>query len=731
MLLEGQKKLVKISWKLLILGIVVAAMLQPFNVMISAHEGLLDGNYIVVNKYFYQLTILISGFGSSFAYFLNYKVPSFKKISITLISIIPFLIFSIVTFMFDIWFPQNVFPKEVIYILIQLMIMTWYFLQGGLLTVFLQELKSVKYGWLSHVLGLLIGYLLAYYYLNNYGILGIIVFCFVLLLLTFKSDKKFIVVGIILVSLIPYFEGLFNSFIINKMTSVIYEDSQDEYYKDKKRSFKRHYLKEDSKIIYYKLGLRGLTEVIQNSNYKASVYVNKYHTFSYIDTDMTNFDRAAIYNELFTAQNEKAIIGFGGGRSLYYVDENKIKGLNAIEINKDTIDFALSYKSALQDKLKKINYLNLDGRFYIDTLKNDSLDVAVYEGATLQAQAFQSVYLKPNFLSNSDSITSTSQKLKKDGFLVFERTQMVFGLKVFQYNLVMLTLKNLGFSFRALVNPKLKNFYIIANREVSKLSVVDQILKKSGDLMEVPSENFMAVSLKKMSQCPVTYNDNHPYISVFCKSSLIFLGNTPIYVAFYVFCLTLICSIFFLRKFSNDETSIATLFITQGLLQSLAFSFLQFKFESYLWDDNFTLFYLISFGLIFSFLGNLFFLKQKKSLSFFLVFCFLFLALLLILPHLNIYGIISIKLRFLIITLSILVFNFFIGGIFSNMLTIIKTEMLGRMLFWDSVGLFLGYLSNYFALRTFGLSSFSIYISFFFMIFLFMILRFKKQLFLL
>lgn len=718
-----------LPWKLLILGFVVAAMLQPFNVMISAHEGLLDGTYLVVNKYFYQLTILISGFGSSFAYFLNYKFSKFKKLAIAMVSLIPFFAFSLITFTFDFWYAQTIFPMEIIFIFLQLAIMGWYFLQGGLLTIFLSETKKVKIGWLFHIAGLLFGYLFAYFYLNNYGLLGILIFCFVCLFWFYKFNRYVFLISLIFVCCIPLVENLFNKVIVNKMTNVVYEDNQDEIFRDKKRSFKKNYLKNDSKIIYYKFGLRGLTEVVQNADYKASLYVNKFHAFSYMSYDNTNTDRAAIYNELFTPSNSKAIIGVGGGRSLYHVEDSKISNLNAVEINKDTISFALSFNSAVLSKIKKINYLNLDGRFYIDTLKDDTLDVIIFEGATLQSQAFQNTYLKPNFLSNSDAIISTSKKLRKDGYLIFERTQMALGIKFFQYNLVMMTLKNLGFSIRALGNHKLKNFYIIANRESLKLNVVDNIIKNSNSLVEIPAEKYMTMTLKKMNQCPVTYNDNHPFISVFCKSSMMYLGNTPIILALVSFLLTLVTSIFYIQKSSILESDVAYVFMTQGLVQSLSFSFLQFKFESYLWDDNYTLIYLISVGLIFSFFGNLFFSIGKKKFTAFIVLGILFALSVAILPHINIYGIDSLSSRVIIITTVIFIINFFISGIFSNMLRLVSNTDLGKMLFWDSVGLFLGCLSNYFILRVFGLNYFSIYVLLMFLFFIYFILKLKKTLF--
>lgn len=714
------------EWKLFFIGFIVAALFLPFNVIISANEGLLDNNFIIVNKYFYQLTVLISGFGASLAYLFKDKFKNYGKAFLIYLAIAPVLALLITSVFFNYLYGEVANPVLLIFILLQVLIICWFFLHGAVTAIFLQEIDSVKSGWIYHLLGLILGYLISFNLLNNWGIISNLIIVFIFTIQLIKFNKSSIFLGFLLLLLSPFLSSKFQEVSLMRNLDISQEIVKN-YSDTRKGAFNKKFKSDKSKRVYYHFGVRGLTEVIEIENKFTTLYINKYHTFSIKSFDSHDLNRGIIYNELFTNENRKAIIGIGGARSLTYVENEKVRNLDAIEINKDTIIYMKQMTEPLHDKINIINYLNLDGRFYVDTLPDKSLDILIYEGATLQAQAVQSSYLKPNFLSNTDSISNAIKKIKPDGYLVFERTQMYFGLKFFQFKAVLDSLLNLGFNTRVIGDLKKDHYYILANRDAAKLNVVDNILGKSDSLIEINYKRMSYVAGKKFNNCANSYNDNYPFLGIMCNAGKEDTALWPIVTALVVFILTLISLVVYNRKKENTIYSVYSFVFIQGMLQSLSFSFLQFKFDSFLWDDNFTLIFLIISSLVATYLGNRYFEHRKirKYKLYFLIFSYL--ISLLILPNYNSYNLESVLLRVVLFSVLVFIFNFLIGGVFSSILSLEKKQNIGKLLLWDSFGLFLGYLSNYFILRVFGLKLFSVFIILLFIVFIYFLIKYKSK----
>lgn len=663
---------------LFLLGLLYGLLQLPLSYYVLRFEYNADTFRVLL----FNFSLFFTGIG---AFFYNYnsspqRIPTFG-----------YLAFSPIIFHF-ISLPLTLQSGVINSILSLFFLLSWFFFQGYEVSKQISLEKNIGLAWALHLLGLCLGILITHFTMSSSG--PIFIYILVLVLYLFKNSLKAQAASLLFFTII---------FISGPIKGSNYSLLGEDYSKS---------LMKNADLINVQWNASGQTLFFEDNNF-ISVMLNKRIIFNVpkIKEEKHGFEiaRNILYEERITPEKKSIIVGAGGLASLKFLAPEKLsKNLYAVEINDSITNFFAHHpKSPVKEVVEKINYINEDGRFFIERQSDQSIDTIVYESSYYQPLSL-SQYLWGYTLYNTDALEKAEKKLKPDGVLVLE--QRAKDVEKSNYYVKSATyinwqvsrvLERKGYTTAQFISGAqegIQSYYLVATKNLTLLNQLKTNFFGNGFL---PADRFRF--FLRGNHCQKQFSDNFPFVDLSCLGNNGQLKKLAIFAGSIGLALVLILIFIAFRKNQLKVNKLIYFnFFALGFLQYNLFEFFFHYYFHYLYNNNSTFIRIFCYSLVASAASALYFDKissHRRTLSGFLFISCLSLIVLKLSPD-------SIPVREMTLLLHTTSVFFGFGFLFPGLLKRTQSGDAGTVLLIDSAGFLTAHLASYFYSFSIGISGY-------------------------
>ncbi|MFA6238917.1 MAG: hypothetical protein WC635_16390 [Bacteriovorax sp.] len=686
---------------LILLGLILGLLHLPLVLEISLSNSLFFGiskNFLIL---LYPLSVAMMGIGAVF-----FNRTSFRD-SLIIISL------SLFGFMgSNILIPNNIvdilfIPAHIFFQSIFLIIN--YVFIGGIYANLISKTKEENTflaAWIFHSVALGVGYWASDFIVESVGPSAFILSAAISFLLL-PWFKKFSFALFLIIMLLSYFFRLDYFIESNRRNFEKYAKSDEDSELIKNEGNKRN----SGQLEFIQWTRRGQMRVYDTPTGEFDFYYDLIRSLSVHDISTTaqdnpdkykksNLMRYIAYN-YFPKGSRLAIIGFGGGKSLAYIEsDNLSENIFGIEINKSAVLFSRDLHPELSNnKIKKITSIISDGRHFIEK-SQEKFDLIYLESALNQIKITSLGIYSTSSLHTQEAIDLYINKLKENGLLIFEvRTGRQKGTKE---KLIEQTYENI---------KKYSPFLIFEGQKAATfvLAKNEETLNKFKDALPMPFYlNTFRDSINSDQACSQKLTDSRPFIVWNCADEE--FKDYIIKSSYIIFFITTLI-VFLINHFKSVSREKTAYFYMIGVAHSLFTFHTFYVWRSYYGDDLITFLRLVSYFIFCTIVSVV--LISKYSLAnwkSYILFIFLFLLLAL---HFIFLAYIPFEhgseiFRELYAILAVLPGGVLIGLMYPLAFSLIKKEEISPLILADAMGTFASFSLLNIVFLQFGLMSLGI-----------------------